>query len=111
MEDAKEPGRQVGDAAERVEDLMRRRQRDRDRVDGEITAAEVLSDRGRRDVGQRPGVRVALGAGPGDVGGTAVAERDDGGFEAVVAPGGQPEGGEDRFEVALDGDVDVGVGT
>ncbi len=90
---------------------MRGRQRDRDRVDGEITAAEVLSDRGRGDVGQRPGVRVALGARPGDVGVTTVAERDDGGPEAVVAAGGQPEGGEDRLEVALDGDVDVGVGT
>ena len=69
MQDAEPSGREV---VERVLDCdefapLRAAQRHHHRVDGEVAAREVLADRAGSHVGQRPGVRVALGAPLGDV--------------------------------------------
>ena len=57
-------------------DPVRGRERDRDRVDGEVAAGEVLADRRRGDSGSAPGCGVGLGPGPGEVGMAPVAEVD-----------------------------------
>ena len=84
--------------------------RDRDRVDGEVSASQVFVDRRRGDRRQRSRCRVGLGPGPGDVGMATVAEVDHRRPEAVVALRREPEPLEDRLEVGVDRDVDVRVG-
>ena len=85
-------------------------QADRDRVDGEVPASQVLADRRRGDHRQGSRCLVGLGPGPGDVGMATVAEVDDRRPEAVVALRREPEPLEDRLEVGVDRDVDVRVG-
>jgi hypothetical protein len=99
---------QVLDAAVRVEQGLVTGERMRHRVDREVAAAEVLGDSRRAHLGQRPRLRVGLGAGAGDVD-LGVADHDDGRPEALVL-GRRPSQRRDQgLDLAFDDDVEVEV--
>jgi hypothetical protein len=111
VEDSHKPVGKVAASGEGVDQLAFR-QRHGHRVDREVAAAEVVLDRARRrNLGQRAGRRIGLGARGGDVQVAAVPVVDDSCAEppvrhdASVEPLAQRVG--IRLGVADDDEVDV----
>ena len=94
-------------AGVRGPDQLAVRQVQRDRVDGEVAAFEVLAQRGAElHLGQRPRPLVALPARAGQVERRPV-EAHGGGPEALVRDDATAGAARDRHRVALDDEVEL----
>ncbi len=104
------PQPRAGEILERVlgRDQLAR-ERDGDRVDGEVAAVEVLLERRRRHLGERAGRRVALAAGHRDVDAPALAGRGRG-PEGIVDGELAAERARERRRIALDDEIQLARG-
>ena len=86
VEDADVAVGEVGAAVERVDQGAKfvRSEGDRQRVDGEVAAAQVCVEIGRGDERQRAGVGVGFAAGGDQVDGEAAGQGERGGAEGLV---------------------------